>query len=398
MFACSQHAAAPTLQRAGPDGAEQSLPMETAGPAALAACRRGLAPAGHHPRSRLGWDLAGWQLHATPAVRAISVALCIAFVAKAWTLSAPIHGLTRSRSSLSKVSLSLKEPLRTPVPSQPVSLPTPALVWSGPARALPCVCLPGCSGWLLPGRASGPRLPSSHRHSSHRAPHWRDRRCENACLSENYDPMKHPLREVMACGGAGPERPSCGGTKHSCAWGSVLELEQGPGAGMQRRVLQEGSQRRAPEQDTAGPGPRAPQEGPPDGLQKRGGWWEVLRLPRTLAPVRSAIYSEVYFLYWLQSPAWEEPPSAWWQRRPHSSASERLPHGHRPPQHDGTGPPPLPRGHRGTTSPFAALEGSGACQPPTLGGGWGARVAQGGPLGSFILFSVFLKCTPCLPC
>lgn len=237
--------------------------METVGPAALAACRRGLAPAGHHPRSWLGWDLAGWQLHATPAVRAVSVALCIAFVAKASTLSAPIHGLTRSTSSPSKVSLSLKEPLRTPVPSQPVSLPTPALVWSGPARALPCVCLPGRSGWLLPGRASGPRLPSSHHHSSHRAPRWRDRRSENACLSENYDPVKHPLREVMACGGAGPEHPSCAGTKHSCTWGSVLELERGPGAGMQRRVLQEGSQRRAPEQDTAGPGPRAPRRGHP---------------------------------------------------------------------------------------------------------------------------------------
>lgn len=140
------------MQRwAGPDGAEQSLPVELVGPAALAACRRGLAVGGLRPSPWHPQDLASWWLHVTVVVTAVSVALYVTFMAKAWTLSATIHSLTRSSISPSKVSLSFKEPLRTPIPTQQVSLHTPALVWSGPSA----VSL-GSSGQLLPGRASGP--------------------------------------------------------------------------------------------------------------------------------------------------------------------------------------------------------------------------------------------------
>lgn len=231
FFPCSQRAAAPTPWRAGPDGAEQSLPVEMVGPAALAACQRGLAAGERGPSSWHHWNLASWQLCVTAVVTAVSTALCITSMAKAWTLSAPIHSLTRSSFSPSKVSLSLKELLRTPSsPSRSPSTPQP---WSGPVQVLPCVSL-GSSGQLLLGRASGPRLPSSHRHSSHHAHHWRNRRSENTSLSESYNPMKQPVREVTTGGRARQKHPSCTGMKNSRAWGSVLQVEQGPGAGHSR--------------------------------------------------------------------------------------------------------------------------------------------------------------------
>lgn len=169
------------------------------------------------------------------------------------------------------------------MPPSPAGLPdTPALLWSQR-----CAVAPGQPRLGSPGKSLwSPTIvkPPSHFSS---CPSLEGQETENASASERYSPAKCPVGEVTACGRAG------------VAVQSTVASGLSPAAGPWGRD-----------------GDRAPSTSPQhlrghrrftEPGRGRGRCWACPAL--ALAPVLSAIYSEVYFFILAASPARDEPPS-----------------------------------------------------------------------------------------
>lgn len=176
------------------------------------------------------------------------------------------------------------------------------------------------------------------------------------------------------------------GTKQSCTWGLVLQLEQGPGAGHPQGTCRappghpQGSQRVWP--------PRPPRRGHPMVYRSRPARRRCWACPSPWSHSFCHIFRGLFFISAATSGSGGATERPAWGSGPAPPGPERLPHRHQPPQRGGTGPLPVPSAtpvppqcHRPLRS--AGGEQGHASHPGSTGGA-GGRLGQGGVLFCFL--------------